>query len=484
MFRNIAKILVVLLLIFSAKTDVLAGNLTSVQDFLTDSRPSALSGHTFVFYTTNIVPVSGRVVITPSAGNFNIESGLDFNDLDLLVNNSQRTLGSSPGSGAGSQTGVSVTTGTSGAIVFTLNDTDAIPAGSLVEIRVGTTTTLGGPSTKTIQLPTSAGSYSIDLKTQNSASVDIDSMTSMIFVTPGVGVSASNVSPSPSPTPTPTPSPTPSPSPQGGGVVVPSIVIDLPEIDSSADFPLTFTNPSGSILITNDTSTVNISPGAVNSLSQISIPLFGDRNNVLVFPIDSENKVIITIPSFSVPPGDNLYLIARKVDFSEISSVLLPPDMAFVGDGIYSLSLYSEGKKIDKFSKPITVSVFYDYEGFLPESVGLYSLGAKNQSRWQSVDNLFRSPSEGLITAKKLYELNFLSVLGKRTTGLSSTTGGSLVTPPSGLKFPLSIIFTEGDIRLPRILFNFDFLLRLALLITSLNVLLVLLLVNQKRYKK
>ncbi len=254
MFRSINRPLFTLIFsVFLIPTNADAAKLTSVQDFISDSRPSATSTeHTFMFYVTTAVPVSGKIVITPSSGDFTVESGLSFTDIDLLVNNVQKTIASVPGTGIGSQIGVSVTSGTSGSITLILNDTDPIVAGSFVEIRIGSVATLGGVGTKTIQLPSALGAYSIHIKTQDSSSVDIDTADTMIVVIAGVGVSSGEISTSGSSIPAPT---SVSVS-QGGGGAVPRI---YPVVVVPTTTPLLERDePRGKSLTTGRTSTPTI----------------------------------------------------------------------------------------------------------------------------------------------------------------------------------------------------------------------------------
>lgn len=379
MSKFVNRIFVLIFIAFSWPISVWAGDLTSVQDVISDSRPSALPEHSFTFYVTNAVPVSGKVVITPSVGDFNIESGLSFADIDFLVDNTQKTLAASPGTGAGSAVGASITTGTSGSITFTLNNTDPISAGALIEVRVGSSTTFGGVGTKTIQLPSTSGSYSIDLKTQNSSSIDIDTKRTMIFVTSGVDVSASRVTPTPEPTSTP----------QGG----PIFVNQPPEA----------------------TSTIIIPPPTVNSFAEIAVPLFSDKYYFVILGSDSNNKLVVSVPKFSAPSGDDIVLFIKKIPKSEVSSMPLPVGRSIIDGNVYRVTLYVNGVSTEKLPSPITLSFFYGEAGFLREPVDLYR--SKDIGfGWSIIKNTVKDPNSGLIAVKDLKELSLFAVMGIKGT--------------------------------------------------------------------
>lgn len=151
-----------------------AGTLTTRSDTLSTSAPAALSDHTILFTTAAPIPASGLIFVTPQAGQFTIPADLDFDDLDLAVNGSEKPLGNVPGAGSGSQYGVTVAAGTSGSIRFTLNNTDPIAVGSAVRIKIGTNATHAVTGNQQIINPASIGSYTLLLETQNAASGTLD----------------------------------------------------------------------------------------------------------------------------------------------------------------------------------------------------------------------------------------------------------------------------------------------------------------------
>src|SRR3989344_6813526 len=93
-----------LIIIYAAQ----GATLNLVSDTLSTSEPGAAANHTIKFTPITAIPVSGKIVISPQSGNFNISPGLDFTDVDFLINNSQKILAASAGSGSGSAIGISV----------------------------------------------------------------------------------------------------------------------------------------------------------------------------------------------------------------------------------------------------------------------------------------------------------------------------------------------------------------------------------------
>ncbi len=164
----------------------------NVKDTITASAPGFSANHTIEFTASSTIPVSGQIVITPEAGYFTIPSGLDYTDIDLAQDGTELTLASVPGSGAGSAVGVSVTSGTSGNITFTLNDADAIAASSSVRVRVGTHAATGTTGDKQITNPSAVNSYKIGIVTKDSGGTALDEGSAMIAVVERVSISGSN----------------------------------------------------------------------------------------------------------------------------------------------------------------------------------------------------------------------------------------------------------------------------------------------------
>ena len=168
------------LLIISSIT--FAASLWQVSDTISTSAPGTGANHTIQFNTSTTIPASGKIIITPQAGAFTIPAGLDYTDIDIKDDGADLALDTVAGSGPGSVLGVSVTSGTSGSITFTLNDTDEIATSSQIQIEIGTNATASFTGDSQITNPSTVNSYTIGIETQNSGGTKIDSGTAMIAV--------------------------------------------------------------------------------------------------------------------------------------------------------------------------------------------------------------------------------------------------------------------------------------------------------------
>jgi hypothetical protein len=128
------------------------------------------------------IPVGGKIVITPEAasGNaFDISALLDHTDLDLAVDPTasgtftDRTLAATP---SATEEGVSVVSGSSGSLTFTLGSGAGSPitAGSVVRIIIGSAASFGGQGDQFIHSPSVVGSYHIRFVTTNALDVQLD----------------------------------------------------------------------------------------------------------------------------------------------------------------------------------------------------------------------------------------------------------------------------------------------------------------------
>jgi len=167
-----------------------AANLTFVSNTLSTSNLAANANHTIKFTVTNAIPASGKIIITPQAEAFTIPAQLDYTDIDITDDSTDLILAASPGSGTGSAIGVSITSGTSGSITFTLNDTDGLALGSVAAIEVGTNATFGVTGDQQIQNSSSLGFYRINIKTYDNSDVLVDQADAMIAIVETVSVSA------------------------------------------------------------------------------------------------------------------------------------------------------------------------------------------------------------------------------------------------------------------------------------------------------
>lgn len=200
----------------------LAATFTFVSDTISTSRPSSPASHTFRFTLTSSVPASGKIIITPAADVFNISSGLSYADMDFSVAGASQSLASLPGSGSGSALGVSVTAGSVGKIIFTLNNVDAWLSGSSIIIRIGT-------GNRQIINPTLPGSYRLNLKTQDASGTILGEADAMIAVVSAISVDGSSEAPVQEEAPA---------GGGGGGGGLPILPPTPPRVCSGADFNL------------------------------------------------------------------------------------------------------------------------------------------------------------------------------------------------------------------------------------------------------
>lgn len=205
-----------------------AATFTFVSDTVSTSRPSYPAVHTFRFTLTSSVPASGKIIITPVADVFDIPASISHADMDFSVDGASKLLSSSVGSGSGSALGVSVVGGSVGKIIFILNDTDVLPSGSSIIIRIG-------EDSRQIINPSLDGSYRLNLKTQDSAGTTLDQADAMIVIISAVSALGSAEAPAQEEAPVPT---------GGGGgggglqIIPPPPEAIAPSVCSGADFNL------------------------------------------------------------------------------------------------------------------------------------------------------------------------------------------------------------------------------------------------------
>jgi hypothetical protein len=170
---------------FDDIADVSGASLTQVRDLLSTSAPSATSTHTINFTATNAIPQSGKIIITPAEGFFNIPPLFDYTDIDFAVSTTgpsnfiDRSLVAIP---SVLEEGVAVISGTSGSIEITLNSSEGIAPGSLLRVKLGDNTLFGEIGDQIIYNPAVTGSYKIGIMAQNGVGTVIDSAFAMVAI--------------------------------------------------------------------------------------------------------------------------------------------------------------------------------------------------------------------------------------------------------------------------------------------------------------
>lgn len=161
-------------------------------DTISTSAITAQATHDIIFHNPTTIPASGKIIFTPTPGQFTIPGGLYYRDVDLLINGVNQPLNNVPGNGAGSAHGVSVISGTNGNITITLNDSDSITSGSTVEIIIGPGATYGAAGVLGITNPGSIGSQLVSVETADNLNVPLDTGGIGLAITIPVGITADN----------------------------------------------------------------------------------------------------------------------------------------------------------------------------------------------------------------------------------------------------------------------------------------------------
>jgi hypothetical protein len=124
-----------------------AANITSVSDTLSDSAPSASANHTITFVTPSDVENTEDIVIDFQSAGFDL-AGIGEEDIDLLIDGSNRT-------------NADWSVSTSATAITISIDTGIIASSSTTTILVGTHATNQGSPDSQIENPASEGSYEI-----------------------------------------------------------------------------------------------------------------------------------------------------------------------------------------------------------------------------------------------------------------------------------------------------------------------------------
>jgi hypothetical protein len=150
-----------------------AATITSYSDRISDSAPSAVANHTINFNTTVLIPAGGFIQFTPEENEFEIPLSPDF-DIDnialYVATSSGYHLRQATTTASLDEDGVSITTGTSGQIEITLNDTVSIPANASIRLLIGSHTPNATSTDLGITNPSATGTYSYAIRAGTSGS--------------------------------------------------------------------------------------------------------------------------------------------------------------------------------------------------------------------------------------------------------------------------------------------------------------------------
>ena len=193
-FLGKAALLAVLFFLFITAYSADASRLAYVSDKISRSWPGASTSHEIKFSLVNSIPAGGRIIITPAAGQFDIQPGFDFTDIDLTVADNlggpyaDRELAAAR---SAVEDGVSVVTGANGSITIDLNSSQGINMGKYVQVKLGTIATYGSAGDILIQNPGSIGSYQVTIATFDDFGSPLDAADAMIAVVNPISVSTS-----------------------------------------------------------------------------------------------------------------------------------------------------------------------------------------------------------------------------------------------------------------------------------------------------
>ncbi len=184
-------------------SDVWARNISQYRDTISHSAPGAASNHTLSFIIDTEIPANGSIVIVPPAG-FELIGDVTFSperNVQLAVDGAIRTVGAVQTDALDQ---VSITPGIPGEILYKLNTTTAIPAGSALELRIGNHTVLAetgftafSTTTGTTTVPadvrpiinsTDVGTHEVQVRVRDGADVEIAQAGFLIALVHQVGV--------------------------------------------------------------------------------------------------------------------------------------------------------------------------------------------------------------------------------------------------------------------------------------------------------
>jgi hypothetical protein len=164
-----------------------AAQLSYVSDLITDSRPAYPANHTLSFEVMTAVPPAGSMIVRFEGGAFSMDPSFGSADASLATSTArfggyvERPLGASP---SPATDGFSAAY-PEGPLTVTLSSGNGIPAGSFVELMLGTNASGG---VYQITNPTSTGSYHVYIDTYDAAGTHLDYGAAMVAIVEGVGV--------------------------------------------------------------------------------------------------------------------------------------------------------------------------------------------------------------------------------------------------------------------------------------------------------
>jgi|GEM_PF-992792 hypothetical protein len=183
-FACICCIFAVSLLLFCGTAR--AATLFRISDLISASSPAMYANHTLSFQLNQGVPASGKIVVTPQAGAFEIPADMSYEDIDVAL-----SVVSSSGPffditlsdiADGATMSVRVVPGSAGSFEFVPGNSLSLDARSYIRIKIGTHADFGTVATRQILNPPTTGSFRMNIETFDAASSKIDDGVAMIAV--------------------------------------------------------------------------------------------------------------------------------------------------------------------------------------------------------------------------------------------------------------------------------------------------------------
>ncbi|OGY42380.1 MAG: hypothetical protein A2Y82_04465 [Candidatus Buchananbacteria bacterium RBG_13_36_9] len=156
--HNLILTVTIIVLAYILSHQVKAGLVSGFSDQLSSQVIASASNHTINFKNSSDFGPNKTLEIYFEQ---DFDLGLiNYTDIDLLDDGSNKNLAATPGSGVGSNIGVSISGQT---ITFTQNDTDTIAAGSAITIKIGSIAEHQTEGDQQIYNPETAETYKISI---------------------------------------------------------------------------------------------------------------------------------------------------------------------------------------------------------------------------------------------------------------------------------------------------------------------------------
>ncbi|MFM2374764.1 MAG: hypothetical protein RLZZ234_759 [Candidatus Parcubacteria bacterium] len=162
-----------------------ARNMSTIRDTISTSRPGVYANHTVEFRIDTDIPAGGYITIRPDDGAFTIPtSTFSHSNAELYVKAplaSSYVLRPATTTPGATDDGVTIVSGTSGSVTFTLNNTTGITSGSSVRVLLGDHTSQASTTLDTGFLnPSAPATYSLYIDAGGTETANARAMVAII----------------------------------------------------------------------------------------------------------------------------------------------------------------------------------------------------------------------------------------------------------------------------------------------------------------